>query len=99
MPLREDVKELPPCVLKRLLAIEALQLQLENKAYALLLAWLWQSPHVHYKFERLPLFKELAPLLLPSHDDGLSSRDRVRVSPDAGVGPAVVGDALNCRAA
>ena len=77
IPLREDVKKLPPCVLKRLLASEALQVQLENEAYALLVAWLEQSPHTEYhdsddeddqdEDRRLALFTELAPLLRYHH--------------------------------
>lgn len=63
VPLRADVKQLSPKVFKQLLASEALQLQLENKAYALLVAWLRQSPHVVGEAQRMALFKELVPLL------------------------------------
>ena len=44
LPLREDVKQLPLCVFKRLLKSEGLQLQWENETCPLLLAWLHQSP-------------------------------------------------------
>lgn len=64
LPLREDVKHLPLCVFKRLLASEALQLQLENETYPLLMAWLHQSPHGSGDAEgRQAIFNQLAPLL------------------------------------
>jgi hypothetical protein len=67
LPLREDVKQLPVCALKALLASEALQLQSENEPYHLLCAWLQQSPHVTDSIQRAALFKELAPLLRYHH--------------------------------
>lgn len=67
MPLRDDVKQLSRGVFKRLLASDALQLQLENEAYSLMLTWLRRSPHVPDDAQRLALFKELAPLLRYHH--------------------------------
>ena len=61
LPLRADVKQLSAAVFKRLLASDALHLQLENEAFALLVAWLRQSPRARGKCGAL--FKELAPLL------------------------------------
>ena len=65
LALRDVVKQLSLSVFKRLLSSEALQLQLENEAYTLLCAWLWQSPHALGKEHAL--FKELAPLLRYHH--------------------------------
>lgn len=67
MPLRDDVKQLSRGVFKRLLASDALQLQLENEAYSLMLTWLRRSPHVPDDAQRLAFFKELAPLLRYHH--------------------------------
>jgi hypothetical protein len=66
-PLREEVKQLPLYIFKRLLASEALQLQSENEAYALLAAWAYHSPHVGGGNQRIEAFKELAPLLRYHH--------------------------------
>ena len=67
MPLRDVVKQLSPAGFKRLLASEALQLQSENEAYALLCAWLHLSPHVTDGAQRLAFFMELAPLMRYHH--------------------------------
>lgn len=67
LPVRTDVKELPLKVFKQLLESEALQLQLENDIYVLLLSWLYQSPHVTDDAQRLAFFNELAPLLRYHH--------------------------------
>lgn len=77
MPLREEVKQLPLCVFKGLLASDALQLQVENEAYALLIAWMHQSirpiyfdmgyderePAEYEDDERAAPFMEMAPLV------------------------------------
>ena len=65
IPLRDSVKQLSVKVLKGLLTSEAMQLQLENEAYALLVAWLRHSPHAQGK--RHAHSKELAPLLRYHH--------------------------------
>jgi hypothetical protein len=65
--LCDEVLLLPLCVFKRLLASEALQLQLENEAYHLLVTWLWRSEHVKDSEERQALFREMAPLLHYHH--------------------------------
>lgn len=71
LPLREDVRLLPLCVFKRLLKSEALQLQLENDAFALLQASLRYSSHSNcysmWSVRMLSLFDELAPLLRFHH--------------------------------
>lgn len=66
MLLHDIVKQLSLGVFKRLLASDALQLQLENEVYALLQAWLRQSPLAQRK-RRGKFFKELAPLLRFHH--------------------------------
>ncbi len=64
----EDVLKLPLCVFKRVVASEALQLQLENEAYTLLTTWLkrpqkaWDGIN-----QRTSLFKEMALLLRYQH--------------------------------
>ena len=65
--LRDVVMQLPTSVFKLLLASESLQLFSENETYALLRAWLYQSPHVAGRTHRAALFKELAPLLRYHH--------------------------------
>ena len=67
LPLRDIVKVLPLPVFRRLLASEALQLQSENEAFILLVAWMEQSPNVTDDAQHLALFKELAPLLRFHH--------------------------------
>jgi hypothetical protein len=66
LPLRDDVKQLSPGVFKRLLASEALQVQIENEPYHLR-AWLRQSLQTTSKHRQRALFKELAPLLRYHH--------------------------------
>lgn len=66
-PLRADVKQLSADVMKSMLANKLWQLQVENDLYALLRAWLYQSPRVGSDDERLACFMELAPLLRYQH--------------------------------
>ena len=66
MVLREDVKQLPICVLKRLLASDALQLQVEDEAYALLVGWL-SSKTSFSRRERSIFFEQAAPVLRYHH--------------------------------
>jgi hypothetical protein len=63
LPLRKNVKQLPYCVFKRLLASEALQVQLENEVYTLGVAWLQQSSSV----DPYSAVRDLAPLLRYHH--------------------------------
>ena len=67
LPLRADVKQLSLLVFERLLGSDALQLQLENEAYALVRAWVYQSPHARRSPYRHGLFHGLAPLLRYHH--------------------------------
>jgi hypothetical protein len=66
LPLREEVLALPLCVLKRLLGSEALQLQSENEAFALPVAWVKQSPLCPEDDEQ-EVFEQLVPLLRYHH--------------------------------
>jgi hypothetical protein len=66
LPLREEVKELPVCVLKRLLGSEALQLQSENEAFALAVAWVKQS-ELCPEDDKQQVFEQLVPLLRYHH--------------------------------
>lgn len=66
VPLREEVKLLTPVVFNRLLTREGPEVA-RREAYSLLLAWLYQSPHVTCVNHRRALFKMLAPLLRYHH--------------------------------
>lgn len=65
-PLRDDVRGLSLGIFRQVLASDALRLQTENEVYALLCAWLQQSPHASYA-RRNNQFKELAPLVRYHH--------------------------------
>ena len=66
LELRNDIKKLPLCVFKRLLASDELQLQSENEVYRLLVHWLNETPQVDGD-DMDALFEELAPLLRYHH--------------------------------
>jgi hypothetical protein len=64
----EEILQLPLCVFKRVLASEALQLQLENEAYSLLITWLLRSREAGDGVnQRVSSFKKMAPLLRYHH--------------------------------
>ncbi|KAI9029153.1 hypothetical protein DFJ74DRAFT_477614 [Hyaloraphidium curvatum] len=67
LALRKEVKDLSPAIFKRVLGSDALQLQLENEAYHLLVAWLHQSPHVPSREQRAALFRDLLPKIRFNH--------------------------------
>lgn len=59
-----EVGELPLCVFKGLLVSEALEVQLENVVYSLLIRWVFELPHDK---DTRAAFKEVAPLLRYHH--------------------------------
>lgn len=63
----EEVKNLPLSVFKMLLASDALQVQLENDAYILLVSWIMKTPCIDDHRDRIAAFKELVPLLRFNH--------------------------------
>jgi hypothetical protein len=61
--LRDEVKQLNSMAFFFLLSREALQLQLENDTYALLISWLNQAPQVNDDDGRASLFKFMVKVL------------------------------------
>lgn len=96
-PLRNVVKQLSLKVFKQLLESEGLQLQFENDAYALLVAWLRQSPHAQKKRRRAELFKELAPLMRyhhMTHDFVINAVSTCPLMNESGLGLSVMRSAF-----